>query len=87
MEEKPLGAANVLIRDIKSGLRVQKKATQKDFLEVCLRKKVFPKDVIAIAKHLARGDSKKYFSEAKRILRDRITEKSKEIREAKVDWN
>ena len=53
MEEKPPGAVNVLIRDMKSGLKVQKKAAQKDFLEVCMRKKVFPKDIIMIAKHQA----------------------------------
>ena len=77
----------VLIRDMKSGLKVQKKAAQKDFLEVCMRKKVFPKDIIMIAKHLAKGDSRKYLLEAKRILRDRIGEKSKEIRLTKVEWN
>ena len=49
VEQKPQGAVNVIIRDIKAGLKVQKKVAQKDFLEACLRKKLFPKDVEAAA--------------------------------------
>ena len=57
-EGQPLGAINTLIRDLKNGLKVQKTIAQKDFLEVCVKKQVYPKDVISIAKSLARGDNK-----------------------------
>ena len=50
-EGKPLGAHNTLVNDLKNGMRVQTKTAQKDFLEVCLRKKLYPKDINATAKH------------------------------------
>ena len=43
IEEKPLGAHNTYVKDIKNGLKVQIKVAQKDFLEVCLRKGQYEK--------------------------------------------
>ena len=86
-EKQPLGAVNTLIRDLKNGLKVQKIVAQKDFLEVCVRKQVYPKDVISIAKSLARGDDRKLKSESRRIMRDRITEKARDIRISRDSWN
>ena len=87
VEQKPKGAVNVIIRDIKAGLKVQKKVAQKDFLEACLRMKLFPKDVEAATKLLVRGDIRKVAKEGRKILRNRITDKVREIREARHDWN
>ena len=86
-EEKPLGAKNVIVKDIKNGIKVQKLTAQKDFLEICLKKKVFPKDIMSTAKSLARNDDKKYKIETKRITKDRIREKARDIRIAKDNWN
>jgi len=60
---------------------------QKDFLEACLRKKLFPKDVEAAAKLLVRGDIRKVAKEGRKILGNRITNQGKEIREARHEWN
>ena len=83
-ERQPLGAINTLIRDLKNGLKVQKAIAQKDFLQVCIRKAVFPKDILALSKSLIRSNiKKKYEKEARKILKDRIGEKVRDIRIAK----
>ena len=87
MEEKPLGAHNTYVKDIKNGLKVQTKVAQKGFLEICLKKGLFTKDIIAIAKNIARGNDKKFKKEAKRILNDRINDKNREIRAARKEWD
>ena len=87
MEEKPSGAKNMVINDIKNGVKVQKMTAQKDFLETCLKRRLFPKDIMSTAKSLARGDEKKYSVESRRILKDRIREKARDIRIAKQTWD
>ena len=42
IEEKPHGGLNTLVKDMKNGLKVQVMIAQKDFLEVCLKKGMFP---------------------------------------------
>ena len=56
-------------------------------MEICLKKKLYPKDIISTAKSLARGDSKKYRAETRRITKDQIREKARDIRVAKENWN
>ena len=52
-EEQPLGGKNMLIRDLKNGLKVQKLAAQKDFILICARKSMFPLDISSLAKTLS----------------------------------
>ena len=56
IDEKPLGGINTLVKDLKNGLRVQVRIAQKDFLEMCLKKGLYPKDVTYIAKRIAKSD-------------------------------
>ena len=48
-EEKPLGAHNMLVKDLKNGLKTQIKIAQKDFLDVTLKKGLYSKDITYIA--------------------------------------
>ena len=89
-EEQPHGVKNMLLRDLKNGLKVQKLTGQKDFLETCARRTVFPKDIISLAKSLckdSKDDSAKFNKEARRILRDRIITKKRDIRASKETWD
>ena len=86
-EEQPLGGKNMLIRDLKNGLKVQKLTAQKDFLSVCARKSVFPSDISSLARTLSNGDNSKFKKEAKRILRNRTSDKLRDIRQGKETWN
>ena len=64
-EKKPLGAHNALVRDIKNELKVQVRIAQKFFLEICLKKDLFTKDILTVAKNLAKDDVKKFKKEAR----------------------
>ena len=86
IEEKPLGGMNMLVKDLKNGLKVQIKIAQKDFLEVCLKKGMYPKDITSIARRISQSDERRFKKESKRILRDRIVKKNREIREMKELW-
>ena len=72
IEQKPLGGINTLVKDLKNGLRVQVRIAQKDFLEMCLKKGLYPKDVTYIAKRISKSDERRFKIESKRILKDRI---------------
>ena len=68
-EEQPIGKKNMLIKDIKCGLSVKKLVAQTDILQVCVRKAVFPKDILALSKSLTRSNiKKKYEKEARRFI-------------------
>ena len=86
-DEQPLSGKNMLLRDLKNGLKVQKLNAQKDFLETCARKAVFPKDIISLAKSLSKDDSAKFNKEVRWILRDRISTKKRDIRNSKETWD
>ena len=65
VEQKPQEAVNVIIRNMKAGLKVQKKVAQKDFLKACLTKRLYPKDIETAAKLLAKGDVRKVAKEGR----------------------
>ena len=54
-ERKPNGMINMRVKDLKNGLKLQNRIAQKDFLEVSLKKNLFPKEVTLIAKKLSKG--------------------------------
>ena len=85
-DEKPQGGINTLIKDLKNGLKVQIRTAQKDFLEICLKKDLYPKDVISIAKNISKGNDRRFKVESRRILRDRIMAKNREVREMRQMW-
>ena len=68
-EGKPIGAHNMLVKDIKNGMKVQIRVAQKDFLEICLRKDLFTKDILSITKSLTGNDDKSSRKKLEEFLR------------------
>ena len=77
----------MLVKDLKNGLKLQNRIAQKDFLEVSLKKNLFPKEVTSIAKKLSKGCDKKLKTEARKILKNRISEKNKDIKRMRSEWD
>ena len=51
-ELKPKWTESILISNIKLGLKYQKLVIQKDFLDLCVRRKVCPPEILALAKRV-----------------------------------
>ena len=81
-EMKPTWNLEILLKELKNGIRYQNKVGQKDFLEQCSRRRVYPQDITALAKRII-GREDRLEQEKKRIIRMRISEKKEEIRIAK----
>ena len=75
-EEKPNGMHNMLVKDIKNGMKIQVKVAQKDFLEICLKKDLYSKDIMSLAKNPSNGEERRFKQKARRILKDRIRTKN-----------
>ena len=75
-ELKPRGNIDLILRDIKQGIRYQHKVCQKDLLEQCIRGRVFPKEILALAQRVRGvGNEDRDRREEIRITRIRLQEK------------
>ena len=55
MELKPKWNLEILLREVKLGVKYQNKVGQKDLLEQCARRKVYPVDILSVAKKIRSG--------------------------------
>ena len=51
-ELKPKWNLDILLKEIKLGIRYQGKVGQKDLLEQCVRRRVYPAEILALAKKI-----------------------------------
>ena len=51
-ESKPKWIESLILSNLKQGLKYQKLVIQKDFLDLCARKKVCPPEILALAKRV-----------------------------------
>ena len=58
-ELKPSWMVDLLLREIKQGIRFQRSVIQKDFLEICIRRSICTKEIIDIAKRVMNDTSRK----------------------------
>ena len=82
---KPTWNLEILLKELKNGIRYQNKVGQKDFLEQCSRRRVYPQDITSLAKRII-GREDRIEHEKKRLIRLRINEKKEEIRIANEQW-
>ena len=87
IEMKPKWMENILIREIKEGVKHQKLVARKDFLDQCIRRTICPSEIVAIARIVEGQDRSRNRKEEKRILRIRIDNLMEEIRESKARWS
>ena len=85
-ELKPKWHENILLKEIKMGIKHQRMVAQKDLLEQCSRRQVFPAEIIALARQIRGIGEDRNRKEERRILGVRILEKKEEIRVAKLEW-
>ena len=63
IESKPKWIESLILSNLKEGLKYQKLVIQKDFLDLCARRKVCPPEILSLARRVGRqgtnGDSEK----------------------------
>ena len=72
MEMKPKWKLDILLREVKLGVKQQNKVGQKDLLEQCARRKVYPVEILSLAKKIRSGKDDRNKVEEIRIIRVRI---------------
>ena len=74
IESKPKRIEDILLSNLKKGIKIQKLVAQKDFLENCVKKKICPPEIESLAKRIGGKSTTKqetvgrYMIEEKRIL-------------------
>ena len=74
-ELKPKWQEDILLKEIKMGMKHQKMVAQKDLLEQCSRRQVFPAEIIALARQIRGICEDRNRKEERRIIGIRIQEK------------
>ena len=88
-EQKPKWNLKILLNEIKTGIRYQRKVAQKDFMEQCLRRILCIKEIISLARQVRSIPGRKEDRdriEEKRILRIGIEEMKKDLETEKDRW-
>ena len=88
-EQKPKWNLKILLNEIKTGIRYQRKVAQKDFMEQCLRRNLCIKEIISLARQVRSIPGRKEDrdrAEERRILRIRIEEMKKELESERDRW-
>ena len=57
-ELKPTWMINILLSEIKQGMRYQRNVIQKDFLEMCIRQSIFTSEIMETAKKVNNDPSR-----------------------------
>ena len=88
-EMKPKWMEVNTLNTVKKGVRHLKKVIQKDFLETCMRKNIYPSEITSIAKkivgeHQGKKKDQMIFNERQRIMKIRIKLKKEEILRQKL---
>ena len=52
IEAKPKWIEPIILSNLKEGLRLQKLIVQKDFLDLCVRRKVCPPEIMTLARRV-----------------------------------
>ena len=92
IELKPTWMEKIVLSNLKEGLRYQKLVIQKDFLDLCARRKVCPQEILTLAKRVGRqvsrtdSDGPRDKDEELRILKIRIQNQIEEIKNTKTTW-
>ena len=90
-EQKPKWIEENILNEVKLGIKHLKLVVQKDLLETCLRKRLYPDEIKSIAKRIigqygGNNTEKMIKKEEQRLMKFRIRLKQEQIMTAKNNW-